>query len=116
MGDIARMSVQNEDCLYSALGINAELLIDHAWGWEPTDIATVKAYRPESNSLTSGQVLAEPYDTEKAVSVRRYDLVPVKRDEHSASVLVIGVPVRPLKVFRIVRAHCVVCSFCIYIA
>ena len=66
MGDIARMSVQNEDCLYSALGINAELLIDHAWGWEPTDIATVKAYRPESNSLTSGQVLAEPYDTEKA--------------------------------------------------
>lgn len=66
MGDIARLSVQNEDLLYSALGVNAELLIDHAWGWEPTEIATIKAYRPESSSLSSGQVLKEPYPAEKA--------------------------------------------------
>lgn len=61
MGDIARLSEKNEDILYNALGINAELLIDHAWGWEPTEIAAIKAYKPESNSLSSGQVLPEPY-------------------------------------------------------
>ena len=65
MGDIARLSVQDESRLYKILGINAELLIDHAWGWEPTDIATIKAYRPESSSLSSGQVLKEPYDWDK---------------------------------------------------
>jgi len=61
MGDIARLSVKDEDLLYNTLGINAELLIDHAWGWEPTEIATIKSYEPEANSLSSGQVLAEPY-------------------------------------------------------
>jgi DNA polymerase V len=66
MGDIARHSVRNESALYDALGINAELLIDHAWGWEPTDIATIKEYRPESQSISSGQVLKEPYDADKA--------------------------------------------------
>ena len=66
MGDVARLSVTNEDMLYSALGINAELLIDHAWGWEPSDIATIKSYRPQNNSISSSQVLMEPYDTEKA--------------------------------------------------
>ena len=66
MGDIARLSTVNEDALYKALGIKAELVIDHAWGWEPTEIAAVKAYRPSSNSLSSGQVLKEPYDMEKA--------------------------------------------------
>ena len=65
MGDIARLSEINEDALYSALGINAELLIDHAWGWEPTEIRDIRGYRPESNSLSSGQVLKEPYDAEK---------------------------------------------------
>lgn len=65
MGDIARLSVRDEGKLYSALGINAELLIDHAWGWEPTEIATIKSYRPDSKSLSSGQVLKEPYDYEK---------------------------------------------------
>ena len=64
MGDIARLSEKNEDLLYDALGINAELLIDHAWGWEPTEIAAIKSYRPETNSLSSGQVLAEPYSAE----------------------------------------------------
>ncbi|PWM80637.1 MAG: DNA methylase [Lentisphaerae bacterium] len=66
MGDVARMSVQNEDVLYRMFGINAELLIDHAWGWEPCTIAEIKAYKPESNSLSSGQVLKEPYDFDKA--------------------------------------------------
>ena len=66
MGDVARLSEWNEDALYNAFGVNAELLIDHAWGWEPTDIATIKSYRPSTNSLSSGQVLKEPYDWEKA--------------------------------------------------
>lgn len=66
MGDIARMSVENEDKLYDLLGINAELLIDHAWGWEPTDIATIKSYKPQTNSLSSGQVLMEPYTADQA--------------------------------------------------
>lgn len=62
MGDIARLSVRDESQLYAILGINAELVIDHAWGWEPATIASVKAYQPESSSLSSGQVLKEPYD------------------------------------------------------
>lgn len=66
MGDVARMSLRNEDVLYRTFGINAELLIDHAWGWEPCTIAEIKAYKPESNSLSSGQVLKEPYDFDKA--------------------------------------------------
>ncbi len=65
MGDVARLSIQDEDRLYKEFGINAELLIDHAWGWEPTDIATIKSYKPENNSISSGQVLMEPYDAEK---------------------------------------------------
>lgn len=65
MGDVARLSIQDEDRLYDEFGINAELLIDHAWGWEPTDIATIKSYKPEANSISSGQVLMEAYDTEK---------------------------------------------------
>lgn len=66
MGDIARISVNNEDLLYRELGINAELLIDHAWGWEPTEISTIKSYKPQTNSISSGQVLMEPYTTDKA--------------------------------------------------
>ena len=66
MGDIARMSVKCEDILYRTFGINAELLIDHAWGWEPVTIAEIKAYKPENNSISSGQVLKEPYDFDKA--------------------------------------------------
>ena len=71
MGDVARMSVKNEDVLYRLFGVNAELLIDHAWGWEPVTIAEIKAYRPENNSLSSGQVLKEPYDFEKAKLVAK---------------------------------------------
>ena len=64
MGDVARCSVQNEELLYRLFGKNAELLIDHAWGWEPCTISDIKAYRPSSNSIGSGQVLEEPYDFE----------------------------------------------------
>ena len=70
MGDIARCSLgdardfYNEDLLYKLFGINAELLIDHAWGWEPTTIALIKAYKPAVNSVSSGQVLHCPYDFE----------------------------------------------------
>ena len=65
MGDVARLSEQNERVLYDAFGVNAELLIDHAWGWEPTTVAQIKAYRPATSSLSSGQVLKEPYDRDK---------------------------------------------------
>lgn len=65
MGDIARCSVENEELLYELFGINAELLIDHAWGWESCTIADIKAYVPENNSLGSGQVLQEPYSFER---------------------------------------------------
>lgn len=71
MGDVARCSVNNEDLLYKVFGKNAELLIDHAWGWEPCTISAVKAYRPENNSLGSGQVLHQPYTAEKARLVLR---------------------------------------------
>lgn len=66
MGKIARCSLENEELLYRLFGVNAELLIDHAWGWEPCTIDLVKAYRPETNSFSSGQVLQTPYDWEKA--------------------------------------------------
>ena len=66
MGDIARLSTINEDLLYKALGVKAEIVIDHAWGWEPTEIATIKSYSPSTNSLSSGQVLKEPYTAELA--------------------------------------------------
>ncbi len=77
MGDIARCSLgkpndyHNEELLYKLFGINAELLIDHAWGYEPVTIADVKAYKPQSNSISSGQVLQCPYDFEKAKLIVR---------------------------------------------
>ena len=71
MGDVARCSLEKEDLLYKLFGVNAELLIDHAWGWEPCTIAAIKSYRPKSNSFSSGQVLSEPYPFEKARIVMR---------------------------------------------
>jgi len=77
MGDIARCSIgkpndyHNEALLYKLFGVNAELLIDHAWGWEPCTIADVKAYKPSSNSIGSGQVLQHPYPFEKAKLIVR---------------------------------------------
>ena len=77
MGDIARCSIgktadyHNEELLYKLFGVNAELLIDHAWGWEPCTIADVKAYKPEHKSIVSGQVLQSPYGFDKARLVVR---------------------------------------------
>lgn len=65
MGDIARCSLENENLLYKLFGVNAELLIDHAWGYEPCTIESIKAYKPTTNSLSSGQVLHCPYDYKK---------------------------------------------------
>ena len=66
MGDIARCSIENEALLYRLFGVNAEYLIDHAWGWEPVEIRHIKAYRPESSSLSVGQVLTGPTPFETA--------------------------------------------------
>ena len=77
MGDIARCSLgglndfHNEDLLYKLFGVNAELLIDHAWGYEPVTIAGIKAYKPSVNCLSSGQVLQCPYDFEKGKLIVR---------------------------------------------
>ncbi len=77
MGDIARCSLgserdyHNEELLYDMFGVNAELLIDHAWGFEPTTMDLIKAYKPETNSISSGQVLQCPYDAEKGKLIVR---------------------------------------------
>lgn len=77
MGDIARCSLggdrdyHNEELLYEMFGVNAELLIDHAWGWEPTTMDLIKAYRPETSSISSGQVLQCPYDAEQGKLIVR---------------------------------------------
>lgn len=65
MRDIAQMSEFNEDLLYRLFGVDAELLIDHAWGREPTTIADIKAYKPQSHSISSGQVLPRNYSLEE---------------------------------------------------
>lgn len=77
MGDIARCSLgkanefHNEDLLYKLFGVNAELLIDHAWGWEPCTMADIKKYKPSTNSISSGQVLQSPYPVDKAKLIVR---------------------------------------------
>lgn len=71
MGDIALCSLTNENLLYQLFGINAELLIDHAWGWEPCRISDIKSYTPTSKSLSQGQVLGKPYNYEKAKLIIR---------------------------------------------
>ena len=71
MGDVALCSEKDEDYLYKMFGVNAELLIDHAWGWEPCEICDIKAFRPKTNSLSSGQVLKEPYSYNKALVVAK---------------------------------------------
>lgn len=65
MGDLARTSINNEELLYDLFGVNAELLIDHSWGYEPCTIESVKAYKPTTNSISSGQVLHRPYNYEE---------------------------------------------------
>ena len=108
MGDIARCSIgkpeefHNEDLLYKLFGVNAELLIDHAWGWEPVTMADIKAYKPDAKSLGSGQVLHDPYDAEMAKLVVRemtdmlvLDLVD-KKLETDQMVLTVGYDIENL--------------------
>lgn len=71
MGDVARCSINNEELLYKLFGINAELLIDHSWGWEPCTMEQIKKYKPTNNSISSGQVLHCPYNFEKAKLIVR---------------------------------------------
>lgn len=113
MGDVARMTLSKygEDRLYKLFGINAELLIDHSWGWEPCTIADVKAYKPQSNSLCSGQVLSCPYEFEKAKLVTRemtdllvLDLVE-KRLVTDQVVLTIGYDIENLKDSKRARSY-----------
>lgn len=73
MGDLARASLNQgwEEYLYKMFGVNAELLIDHAWGYEPCTMKEIKAYKPSTNSISSGQVLSSPYDFEKGKLIVR---------------------------------------------
>ncbi len=71
MGDIARCSIEDEELLYRLFGVNAELLIDHAWGWEPCTMAMIKEYKPKDSSFSSGQVLQRPYPAAQARIVVR---------------------------------------------
>ena len=110
MGDIARCSVgkensyQNEELLYRLFGINAELLIDHAWGWEPCTIADIKAYKPETKSICSGQVMHCPYEFDKAkiVTVEMADALSLdlvsKRLVTDQLVLTIGYDSKSLEI------------------
>lgn len=117
MGDVAKCSVgasneyYNEDLLYKLFGVNAQLLIDHAWGWEPCTIADVKAYKPTSSSLGSGQVLHCPYDFEKAelivcemAELLALDLVD-KRLVTNQMVLTVGYDIENLKNPQISRNY-----------
>ena len=96
MGDIARVSVKNPEGLYKMLGVNAELLIDHAWGYEPCTIADIKKAKPRSQSTGEGQVLQDPYSFEKARLVVRemVDTVSMTLVSHdlvtNAMVLTVG--------------------------
>lgn len=103
MGDVARTSINNEDLLYKLFGVNAELLIDHSWGWEPCDIKSIKGYKPSTNSISSGQVLHCPYNYEKTrlivkemTELLTLDLVQ-KRLITDQIVLTIGYDVENLK-------------------
>lgn len=69
MGELARCSIHNEDLLYELFGVNAELLIDHAWGWEPVTIDYIKSYTPQTHSISAGQVLSRPYTFHQAKNV-----------------------------------------------
>lgn len=71
MGDIAAFSEKCEDVLYKTFGVNAELIIDHAWGWEPCTIEDTRQYKPANNSISSGQVLMRPYNSKEAAIIVR---------------------------------------------
>ena len=112
MGDVARMSINNEDFLYKLFGVNAEFLIDHAWGYEPCTIRDAKKYKPSTNSISQGQVLHCPYNYEKTKLIVRemtdnlvLDLVEkhLKTDQF---VLTIGYDVESLTTPEIARKYC----------
>lgn len=117
MGDVAACSIgdpkdyYNEELLYKMFGVNAQLLIDHAWGWEPCTIEEVKGYRPESKSLGSGQVLQEPYSYEKArlVTWEMMDLLALdlvgKKMVTNQVVLTVGYDILNLKDERRAAAY-----------
>lgn len=118
MGDVARCSIgdptdyYNENLLYKLFGVNAELLIDHAWGWEPCTIDDIKSYKPETNSICSGQVLQCPYPFEKAKLVTRemtdllvLDLVD-KGLVSNQFVLDVGYDIENLKDSTIRKSYC----------
>ena len=117
MGDIARCSVgkhtdfYNEDLLYKLFGINAELLIDHAWGWEPCTIAEIKSYKPQTNSIGSGQVLhcAYPYEKARLIVREMTDLLVLdlvdKRMVTDQLVLTVGYDIENLKNEKIKRLY-----------
>lgn len=95
MGDIALQSERNEELLYRLFGVNAELLIDHAWGWEPCTMQAIKEYKPAVNSLSQGQVLQCPYTYKKALVVIKemaealaLDLVDKRLVAHSIGIYV----------------------------
>ena len=71
MGDLARFSIHGEDRLYKIFGVDAEILIDHAWGYEPCGMAEIKSYKPSTNSISEGQVLTCPYPNNKAKLIVR---------------------------------------------
>ena len=107
MGDIARTSIKNEELLYKLFGVNAELLIDHAWGYEPVTIEQIKSYKPKTNSISSGQVLHCPYNYEdtklivkEMTELLTLDLVS-KRLVTNQIVLTIGYDIENLKDFNL---------------
>ena len=71
MGDLARFSIHGEDRLYEIFGVDAEILIDHAWGYEPCGMEQIKSYKPSTNSISEGQVLSTPYPYDKAKLIVR---------------------------------------------
>ena len=107
MGDIARTSIKNEELLYKLFGVNAELLIDHAWGYEPVTLEQIKLYKPKTNSISSGQVLHCPYNYEdtklivkEMTELLTLDLVS-KRLVTNQIVLTIGYDIENLKDFNL---------------
>ena len=84
LGDICQKSLDNEELLYDLFGVNAEIIIDHAWGDEPCTIKDVKSYHPMSSSLSRGQVLSEPYDFHKTklIITEMADLLSLDLVEH----------------------------------
>ena len=105
MGDVARMSLENEDLLYKLFGVNAELLIDHAWGYEPVTMSDVKAYTPEHNSISQGQVLhcAYTYEQTKLIVKEMLDMLALdltdKRKVTCKLVLDVGYDINNVKSF-----------------